>query len=145
MTFLAPITRVARNYILQAASNYEALAYWRNRTQVEVEIFSCWRLSYLKSSKTPSSTRKCNNSRCKRKSTCNKLLRSYWRSSNSTLRLNTTALWLVQKRSKMDLVNQILTNIYDYRQFCWCYRYRTSKSSAIDCLPVHARHASYSD
>jgi regulator of protease activity HflC (stomatin/prohibitin superfamily) len=35
----APITRVARNYILQAASNYEALAYWRNRTQVEVEMF----------------------------------------------------------------------------------------------------------
>jgi hypothetical protein len=39
MIFLAPITRVARNYILQAASNYEALAYWRNRTQVEVEMF----------------------------------------------------------------------------------------------------------
>lgn len=33
------MTRVARNYILQAASNYEALAYWRNRTQVEVEMF----------------------------------------------------------------------------------------------------------
>jgi len=39
LCFLAPMTRVARNYILQAASNYEALAYWRNRTQIEVEMF----------------------------------------------------------------------------------------------------------